>query len=213
MTGADDAGGALFAAVAKATGLGAPQCRDAMEGLCAAIASALKAKAQSDADLHESLLDLLEDNGEDFSLDDPDDLTSAEAIADGEAILADVYGSREAALAALLGPAGSIGGAPLAKLAAISATSVVAALAQPVPAAMPLAGAQQAVSGGGIIGILVSSLIKGAVQAAARQLAPKRLRRSYRRYATRRKTKRSTARRAGSVLEDIFAEILGSKRK
>ena len=214
MTMAGDAGGALFAAVAKATGLGAKECRDAMERLCPAIASALQAKSRTDADLHDALLDLLEDNGEDFSLTDPDDLTSDEAIDDGVAILEDIYGSGEAAIAALHRLAGGIDGAGFGKLAAISATSVVAALAQSGSAAMPLSGTQQAIGGGGIVSILIDSFIKAAAQSVTRQLAPKRRRRSYTRPTKRRRPKRRAARpKTGSILEDIFSEILGSKRK
>lgn len=207
--------GGLFEAVAKVTGLDVGQCRAAMDRLCPAIAAAMNAKAKSDPELHDSLLDLLEDNGDDFSLTDPEDLTSGEAIDDGVAILEDVYGSGDAAIAALKDLAGDFRGAAFGKLAAISATSVVAAMAQSgASAAMPLAGAQQAVSGGGIISILVSSLIKGAVQAASRQLAPKRRRRSYTTYSRRRSPKRRTTRsKSGSILEDIFSEILSGKRK
>ena len=156
----------------------------------------------------------LEDNGEDFSAADPDDLTDAEAIDDGVAILEDIYGSGDAAIAALRGLAGDVDGAGFGKLAAISATSVVAAMAQSGSAAMPLTGAQQAIGGGGIIDILVSSMIKGAVQAVTRQLASKRRRRGYTRPAKRRTVKRRATRsKSGSILEDIFSEILGGKRK
>ena len=213
LTGAGDAGGALFAAVASATGASPGACRAAMERLCPAIAAALQARARTDADVHDSLLDLLEDNGADFSLTDPDDLASAEAIDDGVAILEDIYGSGEAAIAALSDLAGGIEGAAFGKLAAISATSVVAAMAQSGSAAMPLTGAQQA-AGGGIVSILIDSFVKAAAQSVARQLAPKRRRRGYTRAAKRRTPRRSTARSgSGSLLENIFSEILGGLRK
>ena len=223
MTMLDAAQGAkFFAEAAAVTELPAPQCRAVMEKLCPAIAAQMKAKAEADADLYDSLMALLEDNGDQSPLDDPGALTDGEALEDGAAILTDVYGSRNAAMVEMRKLAGDVPETALSKLAAIGATAVVAALAQsnrrvmPLAATLQLSGAQQAVSGGGIFSVLVSSLIKGAVQAAARQFVPKRRRRSTTRYTTTRRKSRSTATRRSastSVLEDIFSEILGTRRK
>ena len=212
---AEAQGGQLFSAVAKSVDLSADQCRSAMAKLCPAIAAAMKAKAESDAGLYDSLLDLLDDNGDASPLDDPEGLTGAEALQDGAAILADVYGSRNAAIVEMRNLAGNVSETSLSKLAAISATAVVAALAQSNRTAMPLTAAQPAAgtAGGGIFSVLINAVIKGAVQAATRQPGPKRRRRSYTAYSTRRR-KSSTKRRASSsALEDIFSEILGTKRK
>ena len=215
-------GGKFFAEAAAMADLSAPQCRAAMEKLCPAIAAQMKTKAEADADLYDSLMALLADNGDAAPLDDPGALTDGDAQEDGAAILTDVYGSRNAAMLEMRKLAGDVPETALSKLAAIGATAVVAALAQsnrkimPQALAQPLTGAQPAVSGGGIFGIIVSSLIKGVVQAAARQFAARRRRRSYTRYTTSRRKSRSTATRqrgSTSALEDIFSEILGTRRK
>lgn len=208
-------GGQFYAQAAEVLGLGSADCEAAMGQLCPAIAAQLKARAAADGELLDTLLDLLEDNGDGTPLDDPGALTGAEAIADGKAILSDIYGSQKAALAELQPLAGNVPAAKLAQLAAIGATAVLAALAQSNCAGLPLSGAQPAVGGDrGIIGIVVDSLIKGAVSEVSRQLRPKRRRRSSTRYSTRRrKRSRSTARRRNtSVLEDIFRGILGAGR-
>jgi len=208
--------GQFFADAAQAVGLGVADCEAAMGQICPAIAAQLKTKAAADGELLDTLLDLLEDNGDGTPLDDPGALTGTEAIADGKAILSDIYGSPKAALAELQPLAGGVPAAKLAKLAAIGATAVLAALAQSNSKALPLTGAQPAVGGErGIFGMVVDSLIKGAVSEVSRQLGPKRRRRSSIRYTTRRrKRSRSTTRRRNtSVLEDIFRDILGAGRR
>lgn len=207
-------GGTLFADAGKAVGVSAGEAETAMAALCPAIAHQLRAKSQDDADTFESLLDLLEDGADGGA----GPLTDGEAIADGNAILDDIYGSREAAISAMRKLAGEIPETSLGKISAISATAVLAALARS-HAAMPLAGAAPAAaSGGGLLGTIVAELIKGAVQGAARSLTPKRRRRrSYTSYFGRKRKSRTTARKRRSTgtpsLEDIFSEILGSKRR
>lgn len=209
-------GGALFANVAKAAGLDESEARSAMAKLCPAIAAQLKAKAQSDDDTYDSLLDLLEDNEGGGGLDDADALTDAEAISDGNAVLEDIYGSRNEAITTFRGLLPNIGEAALPKLAAISATAVLMAIAQGRTTAQPLAGAQPvAGAGGGLISVIVGALLKGLMQGAQRSLAPKRRRRSYGSYYSRRRTRRATTKRRArrTPLDDIFGEILGTRRR
>lgn len=177
------------------------------------------AKAGKDYDLFPSLCDLIEQEGDNGSpLDDPDELTDAAAVSDGNAILDDVYGSRNDAMVALRKAAPDLAERELSKLAPISATAVVAALAQanrPMMAAAPLPAAQE--SGGGILGSIIGAVISGAVSGAMRELKPKTRRRS--RYTTSRSRRRTRAGRRPSsaksgktskALEDMFRDILGN---
>lgn len=205
-------GGGLYRAVAEHLGLGEAETREAMGALCPAIAAQLHGKAAQDEGTYEALLDLLDDNEGGASLDDAEDLTSADAIADGNAMLDEIYGTRNAAVTAMRKLAPGIGEVTLPKLAAISATTVLTAIAQNQTPA-PLAEAQPAMSGGGLLGTIAEALVKGLVQGAARSLAPKRRRRrSTTNYWGRRTKKRTTRRRKRTPLEDIFGSILGTRR-
>jgi hypothetical protein len=210
-------GGALFATVAKATGLAESETRAAMGKLCPAIAEQMRQKAESDEDLYDSLLDLLEDNDSDSGLDDADALTDADALADGQAILEDIYGSRNAAVSAFRDLAPDVGEQALPKLGAISATAVLSAIAQGRMQAQGLTGAQTATgaAGGGLLAIILQAILKGFMQSARRSVAPRRRRRSYGSYYSRRRSKRTTTRRRTrrTPLEDIFGEILGTRRR
>ena len=121
--------GALFANVARGLDLDGAETQKAMRQLCPAIAARLKQKAAADENLFQTLLDLIEDKAPGSLLDDADALTAPEAIADGNAILDDVYGSRNDAMVALREAGPAIPERELSKLAPISATAVVAALA------------------------------------------------------------------------------------
>lgn len=204
-------GGAFFANVAAAAGLSAAETKSAFAAIGPAIAGKLKDKAEADAQAFEDLLDLLEDGG-DAELDDRDSMTGAEAVADGNAILTDIYGSRNAAIVDMRKLAGTVAEAPLEKLAALAATAVLAALARSHATAQPLAAAD---AGGGLLGTIVSALVKGAAQGVARQLAPRRRRRSYTSYfgSRRRRTTRRRKRTRSPSLEDIFADVLGARRR
>lgn len=208
-------GGSFFANVAAASGLGAAETRRVLGVIGPAIAGQLKGKAEADPEAFEDLLDLVED-GSDTDLDDRDSMTGPEAVADGNAILADIYGSRNAAIVDMRKMAGDVPEAALEKLAAIAATSVLAALAgSQAMAAQPPAGAETAArTGGGLLGTIVSAIVKGAVQGAARQLAPRRRRRSHSGYlGTRRRRTTRRRRMPGRSLDDIFAAILGARRR
>lgn len=210
-------GGQFFAIAARSLDLDEAQTRKAMGKLCPAIAGKLHARASQDADLFQSLLDLISDNGAASPLEDAEALTGAEAVSDGNAILDDVFGSRTVAMAALRSIDPSIPERELAKLAPISATAVVAALAQ---ANQPLALASAprpgagAASGQGFFGALVAALVAGIVSALRRQLTSSARRRRPTAYSrNRRRTTTARRRTAGASVEDIFRDILGNLGK
>ena len=221
-------GGGLFAQVARSLDLDADETRKAMGVLCPAIARQLKVKAAKDEDLFQSLLDLIEDDDGMPPLEAPESLTDADAVADGNAILGDIYGSRNAAMVALRKVAEQVPERELAKLAPISATAVVAALAQAnrtrTSQPMPLAAAQPVAESGdsGIIGSIIGAVISGAVQGVVRELtsAKRRSTTSYTKSRSRKKsgrTKRTTStqrrRTTSASIEDIFRDILGKAIK
>lgn len=217
------AGGKLFASVARATSLDEAATRNTMHKLCPAIAQALHDKAEKDEELYQSLLDLIEDGEEASSLDQPQTLTSAEAIADGNQILLDVFGSREKSVAALRKADTTMSEGELNALAPICATTVVAALAKAnQPLALAAAQPQQ-VAGekGGVISTLIGAIVAGIVSALVKQFTSGTRRRttSYSTARTKRRTTRSrstTTRRSRSStasLENVFKDILGNLGK
>jgi hypothetical protein len=194
--------------VAKATGLDAGLTRQAVNRFAPAIAEKLKAKAAADPESFETLLDLLED-GDGTDLNDAAAMTDADAVEDGRAILADVYGSEAAAQAAMARLQPDLDAPSVGTLSAISATAVLSALS--------LTQAQGAVSsgedggGGGLLSVIIAALLKGLMQGAQRQLAPRRRRRRYTGYATRRRSTRRRRKRSPG-LDDLFKDILGARR-
>ena len=211
--------GGLFAATAAALGLSAAEVNTALASICPEVAARLHDRAAEDEDTYDTLLDLLDDNGGEVSLDDAEALTGAEAIADGNAVLDEIYGTRNAAVTAMRQLAPGIPESALPKLAAMGATAVLTALAQSRAAPVALAGAQAASDsgGGGLFGTIVAAVVKGLVEGAEKSLAPKRRRRrSYGSYfGRRRKTRTRTTRRRvqRTPLEEIFGEILGTRRR
>jgi hypothetical protein len=205
--------GNIYMAAAVAAGVDPAEAEHGMAAMSPAIARKLKARAEADPEAFEDLLDLLEDNGDAV---DAESIAGPDAISDGNAILTDIYGSRNSAITEMRQVAGDLPETALSKLAAISATAVLASLARAHTQAMPLAGTSQAMGdGGGLLSTIVSAVIKGAVEGASRQLAPKRRRRrSYSGYfGTKRKRTTRRKRRTGISIDDIFAEILGTRRR
>jgi len=214
-------GGRLMDTIAASLDIDAGQTRKAMAKLCPAIAAKLAEKAKADEELFQSLLDLIADNAEVSPLAAPDGLTSAEAISDGNAILSDVYGSRNAAMVALREADPSLPERELSRLPPISATAVVAALAQTTRALSLSSGEAQPAGGSsaaqGFIGALVSAIIAGIVSALAKQFTGSRRRRTTARYSrtrSRRKTSSTRRRRTSTAsVEDIFRDVLGKMGK
>ena len=200
--------GNYFASVAQSCNMSTVTAKSTLERLCPAIAAKLKAKAASDNNEFEALLDLLDEG------DDLDGLTDGEAIADGKAVLDDLYGSPATALAEMKKLAPGLDDSQYENISAIAATSVLAALAKSYATPATLAGSTgDAPQGGGILATIIAAILKGLLQGARSQLAPRRRRRrSYTSYfGTRRKTTRRKRRAKTPTLEDIFGQILTGK--
>lgn len=205
--------GNYFAGVAKACGITASEAKSNLEKLCPAIARQLKSKSQNDGEAFEALLDLLDEGGGSSELDD---LTDTEAIADGNAVLEDIYGSPANALTEMKKLASGLSDDSSAKISAIAATSVLAVLAKSYSTPATLAAVSDPPpQSEGLLGTIISAILKGILQGLARQLAPKRRRRrSYSGYfgTRRRKTTRRKSRARTPTLEDIFGQILGTQK-
>ena len=200
--------GNYFSNVAQTCSMSAGDAKSALERLCPAIATQLKSKMRSDNNAFEALLDLL-DEGSDL-----DGLTDGEAIADGKAVLEDLYGSPAAALAEMKKLAPGLSNSQYENISAIAATSVLAVLAKSYATPATLAGnTGEAPQSSGIMATIIYAILKGLLQGARSQLAPKRRRRrSYTSYfGTRRKTTRRKRRAKTPTLEDIFGQILTDK--
>ena len=201
--------GNYFSNVAQTCSMSAGDAKCALERLCPAIAAKLKAKAASDNNAFEALLDLLDEG------DDLNGLTDGEAIADGKAVLVDLYGSTPAALVEMKKLAPGLNDPQYENISAIAATSVLAVLAKSYATPATLAGSTgEAPQGGGILSTIIYAILKGLLQGARSQLAPlRRRRRSYTSYfGTRRKTTRRKRRATTPTLEDIFGQILGARK-
>ena len=212
-------GGAFYANAGQAVGIPPDQARAALDALCPAIAIKLRQSAENEETL-DALLEIIEDGDGDAFLDDAALIGDPEVAKDGNAILADVYGTKTAALKEAKALAPDLDKKALGALTAIAAASVVAALArsQRQSTMMPAMGVQQAAGtgGGGLLGTIVSAVIEGAIKGAAREFAPKPRRRRTSYAAARRrrsKTKTRTRRTSRPSLDSIFRDILGSIRK
>ena len=201
-------GGQYYANAAAACGLGEAEGKRVLRAFAPAIAAKLKEKAASDTEAFEALLDLLEEGGDSSDLNDADAMTGSEALADGAAILDEIYGSKAAAMKAL-----GASGAAEEKAAALSATAVMATLAASNAAQLssePQLAAET--GGGGLLSIILGALMKGLMQGAQRQLAPKRRRRRYTYSYTRRRRTTTRRRKRTPGLDDIFKEILTGRK-
>lgn len=209
-------GGAFFAAVGDSTGLDATATRNALGSIAPAIAAQLKAKSADDPSTFNALLDLLEDGTDGSIIDSLDQIAGPEAISDGNTVLENIYGSRDRAIRTMRELAPEVPETSLAKLSAIGATAVLGALAKSSASAAPIAltGTQPLVgTSGGILGTIVSGVVRGAMQSITRQLMPRRRRRSATSYFGRKNRRTTTKQRAKQPsLEDVFGEILGTKR-
>lgn len=208
--------GRFFANAGQTAGVDRETAEEALGRMGAAIAGQLRKRAE-DPDALEKLLDLLEDGDGDAFLDDSNFMDDPELVADGEAVLADIYGSAAAARKALaIAPRD----AAMNKLAAIAASAVLAALARQYarPEMQGVMGEQRAAGNGGeqggILATIIEAVVEGAVQGATRQLAPKRRRRRTTSiFGTKRKRTTRKRRSDSFSLDQIFGEILGNLRR
>lgn len=203
--------GSYFENVAKACDISASEAKSNLEKLCPAIARQLQSKSQNDYEMLEALLDLLDEGGGNANLDN---LTDFEAIADGNAVLENIYGSPANAMAEMKTLAPSLGEDACGKISAIAATSVLAALAKTYSKPATLAAVSDpAPHGGGLLATIISAIVKGLLQGLARQLARRRRRRrSYSDYFGTRRRRTTRRRRSTVSLDDIFGEILGTRK-
>lgn len=209
----DAQGGRFFANAGDAAGIDQAAAEAALSRMGPAIAAQLRQRAE-DPQAFEALLDLLEDGDGDAFLDDANFMKDPELIADGEAVLADIFGSAKAARGALAIEAKD---SAMMKLAAIAASAVLAVLARhhARPQMQGLMGAQRAAGNGGeqggLLSTIIAAVIQGVVQGAQRQLAPKRRRRRTTSVFGTRTRRRTRKRRGGTPsLDQIFGEIIGA---
>lgn len=123
--------GLLMQAVAGLLGSDEAVARDAMERLLRALAHRLSLRAGDPAE-QEFVLDVLARGGYQRALDDPRILFGRDGVRDGEEALAYLYGSLEAARAAVraIGPPAGIEREVFARLATLAALLLLAGLAR-----------------------------------------------------------------------------------
>jgi hypothetical protein len=206
--------GQFFAHLGGACGLSAAEARDAVAALGPAIAEKLKERATGDADAFEALVELIEDDGGTADINDVEAMTGAEAVKDGLAILADLYGSPAQAQAALAPLAPGLPDKQFAVLAGLATTSVLAALtashAPQAAAALPATGESER----GFFGTLITAMVQSAMKEAVRQVTPRKRRRKRTSYSSIFGSRKRTSRRRAKkpTLESIFAKILTGRR-
>jgi hypothetical protein len=200
-----DAGdGGVLAAAARLAGLSPEEAREACRRLVPEIAALACAKAETDQQAYDELLDMIKDDSTAAVLDDPAVLGSPETRADGDSILAALYGTPDQARAR----AGNAG--PLMPLLAVLTFAAISRRGRAT--IMGMAGVPDRGTGGGLLGALVSALLAGVVKGLMQALQNRSG--SYARrgsaYGTRRTSTASSRRRRGRQpsLEDVFGDIL-----
>jgi hypothetical protein len=212
-------GGQLFRKLGELAGISPSDAKRALEALCPPIAARLQARAAQPAEF-ERLLNLLEDNESDLLTEG--DPAADEVKEDGLAVLADLYGSDEAARAEadVAGRALRIDEPAMQRLQPIAAQLVLALLsgryrkvntspeaAEDVPAEDR--GELSAEGGKSIWGVFVAAAGAAVTRAVMNRLMPRRRRRmrytydDYRRRAPRRRRSVRQPR-----LEDLFRDLM-----
>jgi len=216
-------GGRQVAAIAAAAGISPQEMERLLRLQVPVIAARIRERAAEDEAELEAVFDLLEDGEAEEYLQKEREITTRDAVADGEDILEHLYGSLEAARAAAPVPE-DMSPELAARLMTFSAVLTVAAMTrryrtEVLPAMSAAASGGEA--GGGLLALLVSALIDGLIKGLSRALLPRRRRRrtrySYRYRRTRRRTgrrrgrrrtSRRRRRRSSSVLEDVLGNVL-----
>jgi hypothetical protein len=214
-------GGQLFRKLGELAGISPSDAKRALEAMCPPIAARLQARAAQPAEF-ERLLNLLEDNESDLLKEG--DPASGEVEEDGLAVLADLYGSNDAALgeAEMAGRALRIDAPAMQRLQPIAAQLVLALLSERFhgkeappegPAEATAEDVAEPSAAGGektIWGIFVAAAGAAITRALMNSLLPRRRRRTrytyddYRRRTTRRR--RRSARQP--TLEDLFRDLI-----
>jgi hypothetical protein len=152
-----DAGnGGVLAAAARLAGLSAEEAGEACRRLVPEIAALARAKAETDQQAYDELLDLIADDSTAAVLDDPAGLASPETRADGERILAALYGTPDQARV----HAGSAG--PLMPLLAVLTLAAIARRGR--AAMMGMAAVPDRGTGSGLLGTLLTALVAGVIK-------------------------------------------------
>ncbi len=215
--------GRQAAAIAAAAGISPQEMEHLLRLQVPAIAARIHERAGNDEAELEAVFDLLEDGEAEEYLQKEREITTRDAVADGEDILEHLYGSLEAARTAAPVPEG-MSPELAARLMTFSAVLTVAAMTRRYRTEiLPAMSAAAAGSGreGGILSLLIAALIDGLIKGLTRALLPRRRRRrtrySYRyrrrrrrssRRSYRRRASRRRRRRSSSVLEDILGNVL-----
>ncbi|HHN72750.1 MAG TPA: hypothetical protein ENK13_01545 [Thermopetrobacter sp.] len=225
--------GAQLAALATAAGLTPEALATLLRKQVPEVALRIHARATDDEAELDAIFDILEDGEAARYLADPRYLTSRAAVADGEDILAHLYGSLDKARAAIRDediPEG-VSRQQAERLFTYAATLAVAAMSeryqQEVAPALGLMGTDAlAASGrasGGLLSMLIAALVQGIVRALRNALLPRRRRRysrryrrysrSYRRrgYSRRRSYRRRRRRRRRGTLERVLGDLLNGR--
>ncbi len=206
-------GGEFFDNAARVAGVDAVAAEQAIGRMGPLIAVELRRRYQ-DPEALEDLFDLVEDN--DGLLDEPHLMDEPELFREGDAVLARVYGSAEAAHSALGVRSNDMAAL---RLSAISATAMLGVLARsyagPEPQTLAATGTSEegGEAKGGLLATIIAAIIKGVLQGVMRQLAPRRRRRTSINFGTGRKRRSRRRRDSGPSLDHILEEILGSRSK
>ncbi len=215
-------GGRQVAAIAAAAGISPQEMERLLRLQVPVIAARIRERAGNDEAELEAVFDLLEDGEAEEYLQKEREITTRDAVADGEDILEHLYGSLEAARAAAPVPEG-MSPELAARLMTFSAVLTVAAMTRRYRTEVLPAMSATASGEGGILSLLIAALIDGLIKGLKRALLPRRRRRRtrysyrYRRRRKRRRTSRRTyrrrtsrrrRRRSSSVLEDVLGNVL-----
>src|SRR5262245_42925659 len=195
--------GGAAAAAGRLVGLSPEDAVAACRRLVPEIAGRARDKAEADQQAYAELIDLIEDDSTAAVLDDPAALAAPESRADGESILAALYGAPDPAIA------GAGKAAPMVPLIAVLTLAAIARRGRATKlgaANMP----ERSSGGSGILGAIVSALlaglVKGLMQTLQRRTSAYGRRRAA--YGTRRSRTAPTRRRQARQpsLDHIFGE-------
>jgi YD repeat-containing protein len=211
-------GGQLIRKLGELAGISPSDAKRALEAMCPPIAARLQGRAAEPREF-ERLLNLLEDNESDLLKDG--DPSSSEVESDGQAVLADLYGSPDAARqeAETAARALRIDTAAMERLQPIAAQLVLALLSarfrreeepegETGAASEAEAVPSQEREGKSIWAVFVAAIGAAIVRALISRLMPRRRRVRYTYDDYRRRTPRRRRTAARPRLEDLFRDLI-----